>query len=61
LQTRNLTQAEKEMIWAAGRLKQTCLLSGASNGEDFAANPSKAEETADGETSETAAVVPQKE
>ncbi|CRG87248.1 hypothetical protein PISL3812_04265 [Talaromyces islandicus] len=61
LQTRYLAQAEKEMIWAAGRVKQTGLLNGAPNGEDFATNPSKAEETADGEKSETTAAVSQQE
>jgi hypothetical protein len=55
LQTRYLAQAEKEMIWTAGRVKQTGLLNGAPNGEDFAVNNSKTE-TAE-ENSETA--VPQ--
>lgn len=59
LQTRYLSQAEKEMIWAAGRVKQTGLLNGAPNGEDFVTNASKEEETVAEEKTETAA--PQQE
>lgn len=36
LQTRFLLRSEKEMIWTAGRVKQTGLLDGAPNSPDFA-------------------------
>lgn len=50
LQTRYLAQAEKEMIWTAGRVKQTGLLNGDPNGEDFAVNSSSTAEKEKGET-----------